>query len=204
MFDLSQWPYIRTIPWSGDVKTDSINFLTVNGRPDTVSHSMSVAEAGRKIAVDFGLDESIAVTSALLHDSSLVMEPGDMLDYTINENWDIDRSEKKYPFLLHQRLSAVFAGELFGIHDPRVLSAVGCHTTLKKNPSAYDMVLFLADKLSSDQAGTPPFYDAVSSALEKSLAHASLLYIDFALNNGMILSPHRWLTDARDWLLKAD
>lgn len=204
LFELSQWPYIRTIYLSGDVKTDIMAFLTVNGRQDTVSHCMSVAAASKKIALRFGLDEAIVSMSALLHDISLVMKPRDMLDYAINRNWEMDASEKKHPFLLHQRLSAVFARELFGIDDPLILSAVGCHTTLKKNPSAYDMVLFLADKLSWDQAGPPPFYDIVSSALEKSIVHASLAYIDFALDAGMILVPHRWLRDARNWLQNVD
>ena len=127
-----------------------------------------------------------------------------MLDYAINQNWEIDASEEKHPFLLHQRLSAVFASELFGVNDPLILSAIRCHTTLKENPSAYDMVLFLADKLSWDQDGTPPFYDVVSSALENSLVHASLVYINFVLDNGMILSPHQWLMDAKNWLESLD
>jgi len=204
LFQLSHWPYLQTIPLSGDLKTDITGFLTVNSRQDTVSHCMSVAAASQRIALRFGLDEAIASTSALLHDVSNVVKPRDMLDYAMRQKWEIDASEEKYPFLLHQRLSAVFARALFDIRDPRILSAIGCHTTLKENPSAYDMALFLADKVSWEQAGTPPYYDAVSSALEKSLAHASLAYIDFALDNGMIRSPHPWLTDARHWLQTAD
>ena len=200
LLKLSHWPYIRAIFITGDLKTDITDFLTVNRRRDTLSHCISVAEASRKTAARFGLDEAIAAASAWLHDISTVMEPRDMLDYAISRNWEIDASEKIHPFLLHQRLSAVFARELFGVHDPLILSAVGCHTTLKKNPSVYDMVLFVADKLSWDQARTPPFYDAVVSALEKSPSHASLAYIDFVLDNGMIVSPHPWLMDARNWL----
>lgn len=81
---------------------------------------------------------------------------------------------------------------------------LNCHTTLKKNPSVHDMVLFLVDKLSWDQNGTPPFFDVVTSALEISLAHASLAYINFVLDNGMVLSPHRWLVDAKNWLENLD
>ena len=200
MIELSHWPYIQTISLSGDYKTDITNFLTVNGKQDTASHCISVAKTSEEIAVRFGVDKSMASASALLHDISNVVKPQDMLDYAIKCNWEIDASERKYPFILHQRLSADFARELFGITDPLILSAIRCHSTLKENPSAHDMVLFLADKLSWDQDGTPPFYDAISSALERSLAHASLAYINFVLDNGMILSPHRWLLDAKKWL----
>ncbi len=200
MLKLSRWPYIQAISLSGDFKTDITNFLTVNSKQDIASHCVSVAKASEKIAISFGLDETAASTSALLHDISNVVSPQDMLDYGISQNWEIDESEKEYPLLLHQRLSAVFAKELFGVDDPSILSAIRCHTTLKENPSAYDMVLFLADKLSWDWNGTPPFFDVVSSALQISLARASLAYINFVLDNGMILFPHRWMMDAKNWL----
>ncbi len=204
MLDLSCWPYIQAILLSSDFKTDSTNFLTINSKQDTASHCISVASMSKKIAMQFGANDAKASIAALLHDISNVLQPQDMLDYAITQNWEIDASEKKYPFLLHQRLSAVFARELFGVDDPLILSAIECHTTLKKNPSVHDMVLFLADKLSWDQNGAPPFFDVVTSALEISLAHASLAYINFVLDNGMVLSPHRWLVDAKNWLENLD
>ncbi len=200
MLVLSHWPYIQTITLSGNIKKDTVNLLTANSKQKTSAHCISVAQKSKEIADRFGLDESIAFISALLHDVSNIMKPKDMLDYALHCNWEIDASERKYPFLLHQRLSAVFAKELFKVDDPLILSAIECHTTLKENPSDYDMLLFLADKLSWDQEGVPPFYDVVSSALEKSLAHASLIYINFVLDKGMILSPHRWLMNAKGWL----
>ncbi len=204
MFHLTHWPYIQTITLSGDLKTDVTNFLTVNAKQDTAAHCVSVAETSRTIATRFGLDETIASTSALLHDISNVMQPQDMLACAIDEKWEMDEAEEKYPFLLHQRHSAVFASALFGVHNPLVLSAVACHTTLKEKPSDYDMALFLADKLSWDQDGTPPFFNAVSAALERSLVHASLMYINFVMDNGMVLLPHRWLLDAKKWLERVD
>jgi putative HD superfamily hydrolase of NAD metabolism len=204
MLELSHWPYIQTVTFSGELKTDITTLLTENGKGETATHCIAVAKTSEKLAIRFGLDKSAASVSALLHDVSNVVRAQDMLDYAVNHNWELDASEKKYPFLLHQRLSAVFARDLFGINEPIILSAIGVHTTLKENPSAYDMILFLADKLSWDQDGTPPFFDAVSSALDKSLAHASLVYINFILDNGMILSPHRWLMSAKIWLENLD
>ena len=204
MLGLSHWPYLRAISLSDDLNADVTSFLTVNHKPDTAAHCISVAEVSERIAVRFGLNTAAATTAALLHDISSVVKPQDMLDYAMNHNWELDASEKKHPFLLHQRLSAVFARKLFGIHDPIILSAIGCHTTLKENPSSYDMVLFLADKLSWDQNDAPPFLDAVSTALNQSLAHASLAYINFVLDNGMILSPHQCLMAAKKYLDTAE
>lgn len=200
MLDLSCWPYIQNVILSEDIKIDITNLLIANDKQATATHCLTVANTSMEIAARFGLDKTVASTSALLHDISAVMKPSDMLSYAINHNWKIDASEEKYPFILHQRISTVFAKELFGVNDAVILSAIDCHSTLKANPSDYDMVLFLADKLSWDQNGTPPFYDTLSLALEKSLAHACLVYINFVLDNGMILYPHQWLVEAKNWL----
>ena len=200
MFTLSRWPYIQRAALSGNLQTDITNLLTVNGKPKTAAHSIAVAHTNKLLADRFCLDEEAAVTSALLHDIAAIVKPGDMLAYAVGEHWEIDPSEQKHPFLLHQRVSAVIAKELFKVSDGTVLSAVACHSTLKPAPSDYDMALFLADKLSWDQDGTPPFYDAVSHALDRSLRHASLVYIEYVFKNNMILFPHRWVLDAKRWL----
>ena len=201
MVELSKWPYIHKISVTGDLKEDITCLLTANGKHDTLRHCFSVVETSQRIADQFGLDKDILSTSSLLHDVSNVVNPADMLDYATSRNWDIDSAEMKYPFLLHQRLSATFAANLFGINNPIILSAIECHTTLKENPSDYDMALFLADKLSWDQDGNLPFFDVVSLAMENSLSSAALVYINFVLDNGLILSPHKWLLNARKWLV---
>lgn len=200
MRQLSRWPYFRHVTISGDLQTDVSNFLAANGKQDTAIHCAAVAKVSQELAARFGLDEALATSSALLHDMADVMAPQDMLTYAIDNHWLLHVAEKQYPFLLHQRLSAVLARELFGIDNPVILSAIECHTTLKASPSDYDLLLFLADKLAWGQAGMPPFHGLVASALDHSLKHAALVYINFVLDKGMILSPHNWLLEARNWL----
>ena len=89
------------------------------------------------------------------------------------------------------------AAEDFGVTDPRVLSAAECHTTLKGDWSPVDLVVFLADKIAWDQPGEPPYLEALRAGLDSSLEEAALAYIDFSMENGRILRPHRWLLEAR-------
>ncbi len=149
-----------------------------------------------KIAEKFGLDKSICELCGYLHDISAVVAPADMLTYAVQNDWHIDKSEKAYPFLLHQRISKVIAKQYFGITDEKTLSAIECHSTLKASPSAYDMALFIADKLAWDQENQPPFYSVVNDALKKSLESASLAYMDYIVTNKMILHPHEWFISA--------
>lgn len=203
MLRLSDWPEIKEVPFSGDLETDAVALLAANGKTVTAAHTPAVARKSEALARRFGLDQARASRAALLHDVSGVFKPREMLDYALLRGWSLDEAERRHPVLLHQRISADFAKDLFGVNDAIILSAIACHTTLRANPSDYDMLLFLADKLAWDRAGAPPFEAAVTKALDRSLARASLVYIDYALDNGMLLFPHGQLNQAKAWLKTA-
>lgn len=195
--DFHKYSYIKTPSLTGDIRADIKELLLANKKDNTYNHVIGVADINREIARKFNLDQEKCVISGFLHDISAILSPEDMLKYSKQNNFKIDIAEEKYPFLLHQRISKVIAKEVFKVDDIDILSAIQCHTTLKSSPSKYDMALFIADKLSWDQDGVPPFYDLVRSALEVSLEKASLAYINFIMENGMVLFPHTWFLDAR-------
>ena len=189
---LSYFSYIKIPGFSGDIKKDTENLFYANDKPKTFEHVKAVAVTCIKIAEQYNLEPDISQISGYLHDISAVISTADMLSYATDNGWYIDEAEKKYPVLLHQRISKVIAKEDFGITDERILFAIECHSTLKANPSDYDMALFIADKLSWDQEGKPPFYDIVNDGLKKSLEAASLAYMEYIVEYKMILEPHTW------------
>ena len=103
---------------------------------------------------------------------------------------------QKYHFLLHQRISRILAEKQFGIHDPDILDAVECHTTLKKNAGLYDKVIFIADKISWDQEGLPPYYDTLKQLAKQSPDEACFFYISYQFDHNLLLMPHRWIREA--------
>ena len=186
--------YIKTEPLSGDIRTDVKNILLINGRSNTYIHVANVADRNALISKTYDLDHDKCVIAGLLHDISAVIRPEDMLKYAYENRLEICEAERKYPFLLHQRLSKICAVEYFNISDEEILSAIECHTTLKKWPSKYEMSLFIADKLAWDREGLPPFYEEVNAALDISLEAASYKYMEYMVDNDMILLPHdNWI-----------
>lgn len=184
-----------------DMILDKITtLLKMNGKQLILTHSINVAKTNIELAERFGLDKTKCEISAYCHDISGIIKPADMLEYAKLTNMYIDPAEEKYPFLLHQRISAIISENVFDIKDDEILSAIKHHSTLKANPSMYDTALFVADKLSWDQDGTPPFFDCVSDALDKSLYHAAYQYIKYVNDHNMILYPHKWFLEAKDWL----
>lgn len=186
--------YIKTEPLSGDIRTDVKNILLINGRSNTYIHVANVADRNALISKTYDLDHDKCVIAGLLHDISAVIRPEDMLKYAYENRLEVCEAERKYPFLLHQRLSKICAVEYFNISDEEILSAIECHTTLKKCPSKCEMSLFIADKLAWDREGLPPFYEEVNAALDISLEAACYKYMEYMVDNDMILCPHdNWI-----------
>ena len=186
--------YIKTEPLSGDIRTDVKNILLINGRSNAYIHVANVADRNALISKTYDLDHDKCVIAGLLHDMSAVIKPEDMLKYAYENRLEVCEAERRYPFLLHQRLSKICAVEYFNISDEEILSAIECHTTLKKCPSKYEMSLFIADKLAWDRGGIPPFYEEVNAALDISLEAACYKYMEYMVESDMILCPHdNWI-----------
>ena len=200
--DINKYTYVNQITVSGNIEMDVTGFLLQNDRKKTLEHAMAVAKRNIEIAEKFHLDKKICAVSAYLHDISAVIRPIDMLNYMKEKNLYMDEAEYKYPFILHQRISMLLAKTFFNVDDERVLSAIECHSTLKSNPGRYDMALFISDKLSWDQEGIPPFFDIVNESLCDSLEKACLTYINYVIDNNMILYPHTWLQEGKASLEK--
>ena len=122
----------------------------------TKEHSLKVANESLKLAHRFGVDPQKCYQAALTrHQCCDFSQSND--GNSVTKCLDNRSIRKKYPFLLHQRVSALFAQNIFQIEDKEVLSAITCHTTLKAHPSQIDLVVFLADKIQWDQTGLPPY-----------------------------------------------
>lgn len=174
----------------------------INHKEHTVRHAEEVADTAAWLAEIHDLDVEKARLAALLHDISAIITPREMYDLAISRGLAIDPAEEKYNFLLHQRISKIFAHEKFGVSDPEILSAIECHTTLKKNAGPYDMAIFIADKISWDQQGHPPYYEILKTLAAGSLDAACLYYIKYQFDNNLLLMPHLWITEAYEYLKK--
>jgi HD superfamily phosphohydrolase YqeK len=155
--------------FTGSVPADAPAFLVCHGHAATAQHSAGVAvEAGRISGLLYPSDDPLAqaaVQAAWLHDISAVFPGPQRADVADALGIDVLPEERVYPPILHQKLSAILARELFGVIDKAVLDAIACHTTLREHATVLDQIVFLADKLAWDQPGAPPYRDAIAAAL---------------------------------------
>ena len=132
---------------SGKIQRDVIAFLGMLGFQQTARHSGLVAVEAKKLALRFGEDPDSATTAAWLHDVSAVFPNEQRI--AVAKALDITPlpEEEILPLIIHQRISKVMAEDIFGITNSAILNAIGCHTTLRKDATNLDKVLFVADKI---------------------------------------------------------
>jgi predicted HD superfamily hydrolase involved in NAD metabolism len=164
---------------SGDVARDVPAFLTYCGRPDTAEHCGAVAAEARRVAELVGADVDAAEVAGWLHDVSVIIPNEQRTVAAEQVGIEVLPEEALFPMIIHQKLSVVLACEIFKIEDAAILSAVGCHTTLKAGATLLDKVLFVADKLAWDQPGHAPFHEEMRAALANSLDRAALVYLSY-------------------------
>ena len=165
-------------------------------RVKTLKHVEEVAQTAVWLAEKHCLSPEKCRLAALLHDISVIMTPQEMYDQAQERGMLLDPAEEKYHFLLHQRISRLIAEEQFAVTDPDILGAVECHTTLKKIAGPYDRAVFIADKISWDQEGRPPYYDTLKQLAGNSLEKACYFYISYQFDHNLLLMPHQWIKEA--------
>ena len=168
----------KEITFSGRIAEDVPQFLRHHGYPKTAKHIGDVALKSRELASRFNADCDSAEIAGWLHDVSAVFPAVERANIARELGVEVLVEEDTFPMIIHQKLSGVLAREIFAVDDSAILSAIGCHTTLKRDASLLDKVVFVADKIAWDQPGTPPYLDDIIAALEKSIDHAAFVYLD--------------------------
>lgn len=67
---------------------------------------------------------------------------------------------------------------------------------LKERCRSLRQNIFLADKISWDQEGIPPYYEMLKELAAESLDKACFYYINYQFQNHLLLMPHRWIEEA--------
>ena len=191
---------LQDFSFKGDLRKDITAFLIHHDCPNTAKHCIPVGTKARELAVQFDANQTQAELAGWLHDISAVFPRTERLKAAKALKIDILPEEEEAPLLLHQQLSTVMAKEIFGMGDEMILSAVGCHTTLKPDASTLDKIVFVADKLAWDKRGIPPYSEELLKALEVSLDTAALVYQDYLWYSGKMKAVHSWMRESYEEL----
>lgn len=181
------------------LKNEIKQYLVSKNCEKTYYHCMEVGEYAYQLGEKYLTSPEKVSIVGYLHDISAIYPNNQRISVAQKYGIELNEAEMAFPMIIHQKISKSIAKMDFGIEDNEILSAIECHTTLKKNYSDIDLVLFVADKIKWDQEGKPPYLDGLLQALNCSLENAAYFYIDYILKHD-IKVVHPWLWDAYNQL----
>ena len=181
------------------LKNEIKQYLVSKNCEKTYYHCMEVGEYAYQLGEKYLTSPAKVSIAGYLHDISAVYPNNQRINVAQKYGIELNEAEMAFPMIIHQKISKSIAKMDFGIEDNEILSAIECHTTLKKNYADIDLVLFVADKIKWDQEGKPPYLDGLLQALNCSLENAAYFYIDYILKHD-IKVVHPWLWDAYNQL----
>lgn len=144
-------------------------------------HTLGVRFTAQAMAMRFGEDLTKAGYAGVLHDCAKYFSNEDMLLQCQKREIFCSEVEKKQPSLLHAKLGACFARELYGITDEEILSAIRWHTTGKPGMTVFEKIIFIADYIEPGRKPLPRI-DEIRQASFEDLDKAMYLILDNTLS----------------------
>ena len=108
-------------------------------------HTIGVEYTSTCLAMRYGVDIEKARIAGLLHDCAKYLSSEDKISKCESYGIPVSDYERKNPELLHAKLGACFANEIYGVTDSEILSAIIWHTTGCPDMSLLDKIVFIAD-----------------------------------------------------------
>ncbi len=108
-------------------------------------HSVGVSNTASILAAYYNEDVEAAKMAGILHDCAKSFKIEENIQLCNTNKIFVSEAEMNNPQLLHAKLGAFLAEQRYGINDKKILSAIECHTTGKKNMSLFEKIIFIAD-----------------------------------------------------------
>lgn len=110
-------------------------------------HMEHVAEVAAMLADHYHLNKDDAYLTGFLHDIGKLIDTDEYIELLEKYKVDITESEKQVQDVLHGKIANIIIKEVFQIQSENISKGVLYHTTLRKNASDFEKIIFLADKM---------------------------------------------------------
>ena len=122
-------------------------------------HTLGVMYTAGALAMRYGADLEDTMIAGLLHDCAKCIPSAQKIELCKKYNLNISEAEQKNPGLLHAKLGAYLAKEMYQIENTEILDAISCHTTGRPHMTLLDKIIYIADYIEPgrDKAENLPY-----------------------------------------------
>lgn len=118
-------------------------------------HTIGVMYTAAAMAMCFETDVKQAMLAGLLHDCAKYLSDKEKVAACRKYKLKITPLEQENKELLHAKIGAAFAKDLYGIKDPEILNAIIWHTTGKPDMTQLEEIIFIADYIEPNRKELP-------------------------------------------------
>lgn len=108
-------------------------------------HTIGVMYTAASLAMCYGTDTEQALKAGLLHDCGKYGSGGEQLKRCHELKIELTEAEKKMPALVHAKLGAYYARNLYEVTDVEILNAIRYHTTGRPGMTMLEKIIYIAD-----------------------------------------------------------
>ncbi len=112
-------------------------------------HSLRVAEVAYYLAIVHKMNNKKTVKAAVLHDCTKCFSLNEHLKICKKGGYEPSKYEKDSIGLLHSKSGAIYAKEVYGVKSKKVINAIACHTTGKRDMNKLEKIIFISDFIES-------------------------------------------------------
>lgn len=140
-------------------------------------HSLGVEDVCYDLALIHQEDTLKASIAGILHDCAKYMTDEEFLKEFECRHLQIAEIERKLPYLLHARLSAIHAKEKYGVTDQDIINAITYHTTGRPAMSKLEKIVYVADYIEPYRKPVP-MLDEIRERTYKDIDEALIMVLD--------------------------
>lgn len=112
---------------------------------DRYQHTISVSYTAMCLAMKYEVDLQKAEVAGLLHDCAKCIPNDKKLKECMKHNIKMTEAELAKPDLLHAKLGAFVAMNVYHVDDKEIINAILKHTTGAPNMTMLEKIIFVAD-----------------------------------------------------------
>ena len=176
--------------------------------PHRYAHTLGVMHTACALSMAHSYPMTRAQIAGLLHDCAKYLSNDQLIEIAKKRGLLISPGEEKAPQLLHAKVGALFAEEIYGVQDPAVLRAIRLHTTGSPAMGLLDKIIFVADYIEPGRDRAPhlsdirqlAFYDldlAVTLILEDTIAFLEASGAEIDASSRQTLDSYRDIIQTR-------
>ena len=131
-----------------------------------MEHTLGVMYTAASLAMRYQEDMEKALIAGLLHDCAKCIPNHQKISLCEEYEITVSEIEAKNPGLLHAKLGAAFAKNIYHIEDEEILNAITSHTTGRPEMTLIDKIIYIADYMEPGRRELPNMADVRRLAFE--------------------------------------